>query len=111
MSKDNLKTATIVLLAVALGSLLTSRGVLAPARAQVVDRTGGVILVVGEQYSADAPVVILDVPNQTVMVYEYSYQNNRIEFTAARTYKYDRLLTDWNTRGPTVEEVRQQVTR
>ena len=111
MSKENWKTALIVLMAVMLGCLLAEGGFLSGAHAQSEGRTAGVICVVGGAFSAQAPIVIVDVPDETILVYEYSYQSDDIELTAARTYRFDKLLTDFNSKGPSVEEVRRQVTR
>jgi hypothetical protein len=49
------------------------------------------------------------VPDQSVVIYEYDYRNNTIELTGVRSYQFDKLLSDWNTKGPTFDEVRAWV--
>jgi len=103
--------ALVALVAVAAGFVLAGSGVLRSAQAQSEGRTSGVICVVGQEVNGYAPIVLVDVPDQSIMVYEYSYGNDRIELTAARTYRFDKQMADWQTEGPTVETVRQWVTR
>ena len=102
------KTIAIAVLSMVVGFLIASGG-FPQAQAQSEGRTPGVICVVGQERNGDAPIVIVDVPDQSVMVYEYSYSNNRIELTAARTFQFDKLLTDFNTEGYSVDEVRAAV--
>ncbi len=110
MGKQELKTALIVLVSVLAGAYLAGGlGSSNRAYAQGEGQASGVICVVGQGYSGYAPIVLVDVPDQTLLVYEYSYGNNRIELTAARTFRYDRRLNEFGVNGPTVEEVRQAV--
>ncbi len=109
MKGDNWKTAVIVLLAVALGVVLGGGGLLERADAQTQGAAGGVIAVMGEQLRGDAPLVLVDTREESIMVYDYSYSRNTIELTSARTYRWEKRLSDWQTRGPSVEEVRRAV--
>ncbi len=111
MAKKEWKTALIVLVSVTAGFLLAGSGILSRVHGQSEGRTAGVICVVGQAVSQYAPIVLIDVPDQTILVYEYGYQNDTIELTAARTFRWDKLLTDFQTDGVTVEEVRREVTR
>jgi hypothetical protein len=91
---------------------LLAGGVLAPrARGQSEGLTQGVICVVGAESNERAPIVLVDVPDQTMVVYEYNYQSSDIELVAARTFRFDKLLEEYRNDGVTVEEVRQEVTR
>lgn len=105
MAAKNWQLALVALVALVAGFVLAGGG-LSRVDAQSEGRTAGVICVMGEQLNGSAPLVIVDVPDQSVVIYEYDYRNDRIELTAARTYQYDKLLPNFNTEGPTVEEVR-----
>jgi hypothetical protein len=109
MTGENWKTAAIVLLAVALGVLLGGRRLTNQADAQSEGSAGGVICVMGEVAGNDAPIILVDVPDQSIMVYEYSYSGDTIELTSARTYRWDKRLTEFQTDGPTVDEVRAYI--
>lgn len=112
MGKEDLKTGLIVVLAVVVGILLAQSGILSSkAYAQSEGQAPGVICVLGYPVSGSAPIVLVDVPDQTIIVYEYSYGSNEIELTAARTYRFDRRLRDFNTEGPSVDEVMKAVAR
>ncbi len=109
MIRGSWKTAGIVLLAVALGVALGGGGLLDRAEAQTQGEAGGVIAVMGEQLRGDAPLVLVDTREESIMVYDYSYSRNTIELTSARSYRWDKRLEDWETRGPSVDEVRTRV--
>jgi len=112
MGKQEFKTALIVLVSVLAGAYLAGGlGLSNRAYGQSEGQTAGVICVVGGQLSGYAPIFVIDVPDQTLLVYEYSYGDNNIELTAARTFRYDKKLPEFGNEGPTVEEVRQAVLR
>jgi hypothetical protein len=101
--------AGVVLVAVMAGFLLAGTGTVPKAYGQVEGRTSGNICLIGQVANQYAPIVLVDVPNQTIMVYKYSYLNDRIELTSARTYQYDKLLKEYQIKGVTVDQVRQAV--
>jgi hypothetical protein len=109
MLSRNWRTLAVAALAFAVGLLIAGGGLLRSAQAQSEGRTTGVICVVGAPSAQVAPLVIVDVPDETIIVYSYDYRSNRIELSGARTYRFDKLLQDFNTKGPTVEEVRRAV--
>ncbi|MGD2174201.1 MAG: hypothetical protein PVJ27_02270 [Candidatus Brocadiaceae bacterium] len=109
MMQHDWKTALIVLVAVVAGSLLAGAGFSRGAGAQSEGSAGGVICVVGQERSGYAPIVLVDVPDQTLVVYEYSYANDRIELTSVRSFSFDKRLVDWQTEPPTLDEVRNFV--
>jgi len=111
MVTKELKVAAVVLIAMAVGYLLAGGGILPNASGQAQGMTAGVICVVGDAFAGYAPVVVVDVADQSVLVYEYSYSGRQIRLTSARTYRFDKLLTDYQTAAPSVEEVRRSVTR
>ena len=110
MAEGTWKTAVVAVVALAALVVLADSGLLGRAQAQSEGRTSGVICVLGQERNGSAPIVLVDVPDQAIMVYEYSYGNDRIELTAARTYRFDKQLTDFQTDGASVETVRQWVT-
>ena len=105
------QSAVVVVVALAAGIALGGSGLLRMAYGQSEGRTSGVICVVGEERNGYAPIVLIDVPDQTVLVYEYDYSDNSIELTAARTYRFDKQLTDFQTTGVTVDAVRKAIMR
>ncbi len=111
MADKSWKVALVVLAAVATGVLIGGRG-LPPAQGIAEGQSGGVIALIGDiSPNYDAPVVIVSVPDQTVLTYLYNYNNRTIRLTSARTYAYDKRLTDWKTEGPSVEDVRNFVSQ
>jgi hypothetical protein len=111
MLARNWRTLAVAAMAFAVGLLVAGGGVLPRAEAQGEGRTTGVICVIGTDYGAIAPVVIVDVPDETVIAYKFDYRSNQLELTSARTYRFDKLLQDFGTRGVTVEEVRRAVSQ
>ncbi len=54
-------------------------------------------------------LAMVDINNQTLWIYEVlnrGPQRNRLRLLAARSWKYDRLLEQYNTDEPTPEQVR-----
>ncbi len=104
------RTAVLVLLAAAVGALLAVAARLPLAEAQSEGSASGVICVVGPERAGDAPVFVVDVPEQTVVAYTYSYSSQELELTSVRTFRYDKRLLDWQTKSPSVGEIRDYVT-
>jgi hypothetical protein len=110
MSQGTWKTAVVAVVAVAVGVALGGSGLLRSAQAQSSSGSaGGVICVVGDQLNGYAPICLVDVREQTLLVYEYSYSDDRIELTSARTFAFDKQLQNYQTKPP-VDDVRQWVT-
>lgn len=107
MATKELKLAAVVLVAMSLGFFLAGGGFLPKAHGQSEGMTSGVICVVGEVFGAYAPIIVVSVPDQSLIVYEYSYQGRQIRLAGARTYQYDKLLQDYQNARPTVQEVRE----
>ena len=100
MVKKGWKTVLIAVVCVAAGYLLGGGGIRSRAYGQSEGVASGVICVVGQQRAGFAPIVIVDVPDQTLLVYEYSYGNDRIELTAVRSFRFDKLLrAAWRPTG------------
>jgi len=101
--------AVLAVLCVAAGFLLAG-GVLPRAYGASEGMTSGLICVVGSERNLNAPIVIVDVSEQTMVVYDYSYSARRVQLASVRTYRFDRQLVDYQTEGVSVEEVRRAVT-
>lgn len=54
---------------------------------------------------------LLDVDNQTIATYAYRSNDRQLQLLAARTYRFDRRLENFNTSTPSPEEVEQLVQR
>ncbi len=111
MAAKELKVAAVILVSLVVGFLLAGGSVLPKASGQGEGMTQGVMVVVGDAYAGYAPIVLMDIPDQSILVYEYSYSARQIKLTSARTYRFDKLLTDFQTGPPTVDQVRGFVTR
>ncbi|MFO8008323.1 MAG: hypothetical protein R6V05_11385 [Candidatus Brocadiia bacterium] len=109
MGQRDWKVAVVVLLAVVAGGLLAGGGWQPGARAQSEGSAGGVICVIGQERSGDAPIVLVDVPDQTIVIYEYSYSADRVTLASVRSFRYDKRMRDWQTDGPSVTEVQEYV--
>ena len=111
MANREWKMAFVILVSVMAGVFLAGSGILPAAHGQSEGRAGSVICVVGQERQGFAPVVLIDGQERTILIYEYSYANDRIELTSARTFEFDRLVKEFNVEGLSVGEVQAQVTR
>ncbi|MCD6417044.1 MAG: hypothetical protein J7M08_10190 [Planctomycetes bacterium] len=107
MKGNEWRMAVVVLVAIAAGALLGRGGGPTPAQAQIAGSARGVICVLGQERNGYAPIVLVDQPDQTFLVYKYSYMSGRVELTSVRTFQFDQRLGDWNTDGPSVDDIRQ----
>ena len=113
MSKLNVKIAA--------GILLTAAGILfvagfseeqnAEKTVDTVQNPG--VTAVPVQLGRDAyGLVMIDSESQTLWVYEFNTRGqtfDQLRLIAARTFAYDRQLTEWNTAAPTPTQVKQIV--
>lgn len=105
------KIACLVLAGLACGAVLSGRRMIPEARAQGDGTAGNVTMVVGVAISRELPIVVCDAAEQTVLVYKYDYGSDDIELVAARSFRYDRLLTEYNVTGIKVDDVIKAVRR
>jgi len=76
------------------GTLLGARGIyMMPA--QLGNNTWGVYL--------------LDVDSQTICVYRAAPESSHFRFMAARSFQYDRFVTDFNNEKPTPKEIQRLI--
>jgi len=109
MGTKELKIAVLVLAAAVAGFLLGGGRILSRAYAQSEGMTSGVICVVGENYNGYAPIVVVDVADQCVVVYRYEYSSGRVKLTAARKFHFDKLLREYENDAPSVDDVQDYV--
>lgn len=71
------------------------------------------ITAVPVQLSRDAyGLAMIDTQTQTLWLYEFNTRGqafDHLRLIAARSFKYDRQLTEWNTAAPTPTQVKQIV--
>jgi len=79
------------------------------AAAQADGQAGNVTIVLAEMRNGSVPIVLVDGTEQTLLVYEYDYGSDEIELQCARTYRFDKLLTEFNSGRPSVEDVRKMI--
>ena len=109
MSKNWQSSAILVLVALGVGYML-GRGAMMPgAHAQGESRAGNVALVIGPERNGEAPIVLVDALESSLMVYEYDYRDRGLTFRSARTFRYDRQLIEFNNDDPSVQTVRTQI--
>ena len=86
-----------------LGSSASAKGT-----AQTVTKDG--IMVVGVQLERDSyGLAMVDTVGQTLWIYEinkHGPSHNRLKLLAARSWRYDRLLKQYNTAEPKPEQVK-----
>jgi len=80
------------------------------ATAQVTSVGGGDVLVVGGQITKDSyGLYLVDVKRQALSVYQWLPASRKLRLMAARTFKYDVQLDDYNADKPTPSEVKRLV--
>lgn len=100
-----------IILAIACLFLITARfGQQAQARAELQPTQQGGIMVVPIQIERDLyGLAMIDTTSQTLWIYEMNSRGpayNRLKLTAARSWKYDKFLQQYNTAEPKPEQVR-----
>ena len=88
---------------------------IAQAQTPQVNNNAGNIVVVPVQLGRDSyGIAMVDQLEQRIWVYELSGRSgthNRLRLLAARNFKYDRLLDDYNTGEPKPEQVKKILER
>ncbi len=80
---------------------------LSTAQAQMPAIGGAGVFIVPAQFTRDNfGCYLLDVDAQTVVAYQFYPGEKQLRLIAARGYRYDRRLTNFNTGAPSPEEVR-----
>ena len=108
-------TMVLALLAVMLGYVLGHGSIFPGAHAQGEGGAGNIICIVGGAGGTrnnNAPIVLIDTLDQTLVVYDYNYTSRNMYLKAARTYKYDKQLAEFNgsgSKGPSVTDVRRML--
>jgi len=81
------------------------------AWAQDSAATSYMLGLVGATVDKDLPIVLVDARQQTIMLYQFNTTTERLKLSQVRSYKYDRLLEDFNGgragNGPSVEDVKK----
>jgi hypothetical protein len=72
---------------------------------------GGVYMMPAQIGPQSYGTYLMDIDSQTLMVYQYSQVDNQLRFKAARSFKWDRRLQNFNTPSPTPAEVEELVKR
>ena len=104
MNIQRWKITCLILAGIALGAVLSRRAALPRAEAQGDGSAGNIVVVI-------VPIVLVDAAEQTILIYQYDYSGEDLEFMAARTFRFDRLLTEFNIDGVSVDDVRREIRR
>jgi hypothetical protein len=105
------------ILLVILGVLLATRNdstfTLTPsalAQAQPAIAGGAGVFIAPAQFSSNVwGVYLLDVDQQTICAYTVSGSPPQLRLTAARNFRYDRKLGNYNIAGPSANEVKEML--
>ena len=86
--------------------------VLSTAQAQPAMSGGAGVFVVPAQFSPTTfGAMLLDVDAQTIAAYQFFPGEKQLRLIAARNYRWDRRLGNFNTGSPTPNEVKELVER
>ncbi len=99
----------VAALAVVAACLVVDVG-FAVARSADPAGSGKVLAVAGPLTSDTNGLFLVDLDNETILVYQYSSGKNHLRFSAARTFAYDRQLEDYST-SPSPEQIRRILER
>ena len=69
---------------------------------------GGIFVMPGQMAEHTWGCFLLDIDHQTLVAYEYSPGTKKMNFAAARSYRYDVQLTNWGT-APSPAEIQSLV--
>lgn len=72
---------------------------------------GEVFVVAGQVTQGTYGLFLVDTKNETVCVYQYLPQTRKLKLMAARTYRFDTKLDDYNSDGPSPAEVKKLVSQ
>ena len=102
--------ALIVLAVLSLFFIGSKLGLRANAQTQPQAAANDRILVISVQFGRDSyGIAMVDTLGQTMWVYKLNSRgpaHNRLELLAARSWRYDRLLQQYNTARPKPEDVK-----
>jgi hypothetical protein len=112
MASSNLLRFTVGAAVGLLAAMLLFHTPISPYTAQASAdlASGSVILAVPIQISRENQgIALIDTRNRTLWIYElFDRQTGfkQIRLMAARSWEYDRLLTEWNSAEPTPQQIR-----
>jgi hypothetical protein len=105
--------ALLAVIALALLSRPSSPTLIAPAMGQAVQPViagGAGIFVVPAQFSTTTwGCYLMDVDQQTLCAYQYIPGEHQLRLMAARNFRYDRRLGNFNTANPSPAEVKELI--
>lgn len=102
----------VVVLAMFSAGLLVTLGVnLASAQAQPVtaESKNGVFVVAGQISHETYGLYLVDYEKHTICVYQYHPKDRKLRLMAARTYRFDVQLDEYNTSEPLPRDVKNLV--
>ena len=105
-------TITIVaLLGIIIGMMISGRDAVA-AGTSSPGAASHLTALAGHVIANDQPIYVVDSREEVLLVYEYGLGQNGLKFVACRTFKYDKLLSEFTIqatggRSPSPEDVRK----
>lgn len=107
-------TAVVMLAVLVMGYILGRSGGIPGARAQSSQSGDRIAVVMGAEAVDDrVPFVVVDPLEETIMVYEWDQGSRVMYLRAARTYRYDKMITDFGNanNSPSVRDVQRRLQR
>ncbi|MBT3279481.1 MAG: hypothetical protein HN909_06120 [Phycisphaerales bacterium] len=80
-------------------------------RGSNADRTGDVFVIAGQVTSGTYGLFLVDSKNETICVYQYLPHTKKLKLVAARTYRFDTQLDDYNCDAPSPADVKKLVSQ
>ena len=110
LSDKRMTTVLLAIVGVLLALLIVVEMSGTGALAQQGGSTAGgatMAIITGEPSpSQDEPIFVVDSRNETVCIYEYNVGTRKFGLKAARSYKYDKELREYQNEPPTVDDVK-----
>ena len=77
--------------------------------AQVFGADRYVIMVNGAWRDNREPVYVINTREQSICVYAYNSEEKKMRLVAVRSYKWDRVIREYNNDAPTVDVIQNKV--
>lgn len=106
-------TAIVVLLALVVGYIFGQSNMMPGAQAQSASSGDRIAVVMGSEADERVPFVVVDPLEETIMVYEWDMGSRVMYLRAARTYRYDKMVTEFGNadNSPSVRDVQRRLQR
>jgi hypothetical protein len=108
---ENRRTGSFLLigLGVVVAVVLSVAMLTGTAQAQGDGQAASIVCVVAAPRGNETPIILVDAAEQTIMIYKYTSSGEDLELVTARSYRFDRLIKEYNIDGMTVDDVKKLI--